>query len=805
MKLTRTDIIRMGRAANPWAFIPVGVRALEVAPQDRDVRYLLAANFAHLGLRTPAREFVATLPNETERAVVDLRTSLDEMPDDLVSPESLARTASTNLEALQSSNPRAASDLREHFAAWLRSLDGAAHYRTRDKQIVRRDLGRTGIAAWPGFGDQMTMARAVLAQHMGKCGPFERAFVIEGLSPPWFFVETMRRTPPNRVGYQPRVTLVQADPLEFLSGLAVTDLADQLSEGRIEVFIGEGASREVYEAFRARPGVQAGVVAIATPGTRKRTAPPLGEVLAQCARGQEADHHNLVTQIAERSRGQRARDWLARYDAAAHGEPLRIVIPTTRYSTYVAHASHGLGEAFRRLGHEVEIIEEPDPWSVTASTGVLEPIARTKPDLGVLINYTRAAPYTGLFPDSMPFVTWVQDAMPHLFDTTLGPKLGERDFVVGHLHEATVSALGLPDRRRLSMPVVADDARFHAGEIEPALARELACEVMAVTHHSETPEAQRDRMCQEATGRTGREAVNRLHERISEALRSPVARPAKLAKQLAVEVVSELWGSGATPEAHATVRHQVAMPMIDRALRHRTLRVAAELCVRRGWRFRLFGNGWGTHPTLGRFAHGPIDHGEPLRAAYRSSAVTLHVCAGGLVHQRVLECALSGGLPACAVSVESFAPLLARARAELAAAGARAIGEDQFGELYALATPLARDWANGVEALGEDRPAFVRMPHRIADPGISAPPEEEDPTWVLGDLVGGNGLGFVDERSLERLVIRASNDPAWRNARGAEIAARVRERLTTTVLAQRMIRLVHEELRLQAGTIRAAA
>ena len=49
----------------------------------------------------------------------------------------------------------------------------------------------------------------------------------------------------------------------------------------------------------------------------------------------------------------------------------------------------------------------------------LRAFAEFEPDLVVLINYTREQ-MKGSIPEGVPFVTWVQDAMPHLFDARLG-------------------------------------------------------------------------------------------------------------------------------------------------------------------------------------------------------------------------------------------------------------------------------------------------------------------------------------------------------------------------------------------------
>src|SRR6185295_13062943 len=105
-------------------------------------------------------------------------------------------------------------------------------------------------------------------------------------------------------------------------------------------------------------------------------------------------------------------------------------------------------------------------------------------------------------------------------------------------------------------------------------------------------------------------------------------------------------------------------------LRHQTVAWAAELARERGWRLRLYGRGWAEVPELAEFARPEVSHGEALRACYRATAAHLHVSIYTLAHQRVMECALSGGLPLSRLVPENLVvPLRLRAQWALATRG----------------------------------------------------------------------------------------------------------------------------------------
>src|SRR5439155_11417394 len=91
-----------------------------------------------------------------------------------------------------------------------------------------------------------------------------------------------------------------------------------------------------------------------------------------------------------------------------------------------------------------------------------------RPDLVVLINHTRAD-VGGVFPQSLPVVSWVQDAMPHLFRDTSGCAIGPIDMVVGHLHADFLARCGYPRDRLLYSPVVASADKLHEGAIDREL------------------------------------------------------------------------------------------------------------------------------------------------------------------------------------------------------------------------------------------------------------------------------------------------------------------------------------------------
>src|SRR4051812_16397801 len=84
--LTRDDVLRLGQAGRPWEFLGVAARALDQAPGDQGLRFLVAANLARLGLGTLAREQLEALPREAmgHPDVAALAGAIGSLPSDVV-------------------------------------------------------------------------------------------------------------------------------------------------------------------------------------------------------------------------------------------------------------------------------------------------------------------------------------------------------------------------------------------------------------------------------------------------------------------------------------------------------------------------------------------------------------------------------------------------------------------------------------------------------------------------------------------------------------------------------------------------
>jgi len=97
------------------------------------------------------------------------------------------------------------------------------------------------------------------------------------------------------------------------------------------------------------------------------------------------------------------------------------------------------------------------------------------------------------------------------------------------------------------------------------------------------------------------------------------------------------------PELEARLQGRYLWRLGDRMFRHEALEWVAQWARRTGRSFRIYGNGWNTHPTLAEFAAGPADNGRELLCIYRASRINLQLMPAGFIHQRSLDGMAAGG------------------------------------------------------------------------------------------------------------------------------------------------------------------
>lgn len=608
-------------------------------------------------------------------------------------------------------------------------------------------------------------------------------------------------------GARPLILVVEERADVARRALSHTDLSEAIEDPRVRFFIGPGATARLAAFLRGRLDctLRGPVIGAAGAATAAVT-----RAVQRAGEEQQTLVASLGAIVAREYADKGPSYWATRFARrTAPGHGLRALVPTHRLSTFVRHSAADIADALTSLGWEVRTPMEPDDWSAMSPVALLREFAEFRPDLVVSINYPRAL-LASVVPANVPLVCWAQDAMGHLFDRKVGEAQGPLDFLAGHAPAALFEQFGYPRARAARTPVLASERKFHPARVSASRRARFECEVAYVGHQSESPERLHERLRGQLGAAPGiARAIDALRPRVAEiaaAAHEGVTHGPHGALEVAARhaLRESLGAEPAAPAVTALLTHY-ALPLADRLLRHESLAWAAAIADRRAWRLRLYGRGWDAHPTLAPFAAGELAHGDDLREAYACAGAHLHVSINSSMHQRVLECALSGGIPLCRLHADDLVATQIWMYAAL---------HERPPDLCRL-EPRAEGWwvADHPEAL-----AYTAMRQRLGLPAGAVVHSNEHvrgavcaerPTgrealasWLLGDLAE---LTFRTPEELEAALARAVERPAWRENASAGIRTRALGSLTYSAFLPRLLGMVTDSLAHGAGSAPNAA
>ncbi|BAM04686.1 hypothetical protein [Phycisphaera mikurensis] len=515
--------------------------------------------------------------------------------------------------------------------------------------------------------------------------------------------------------------------------------------------------------------------------------------------------------LAARDAARDAAWWARRLADAAGtetgaGQPLRVAVVTSRFSTFLRHAAAGLAAAVGRRGGLCELVLEPTPHGPRAPLQLLERCLALDPDLLVGINFRRAD-LPGHLPEGVPFVCWIQDAMPHLFRPA-GTGPGPRDFVAGLRLAGSDALERCPPERFLHFGVPVAPERFAGGSGRPRTGRGRG--VVYVSHQSEPADRLIERTRAGAAA-PDRDRYDRAVVLVREAVdRWPTTAPLGLLRRAADALLPAHPRPGAR---EAMLRLHVA-PLAERLLRHETLAWAAEAAAACGLELRLHGRGWEDHPTLARHAAGPAGHADALAGVYAGAVASLHASVEGTAHPRVAEIAIAGGLPLARRSWQELFHL-------------------HFHRVYTYASTVPPDrclTADRKHVFELERHPRLRrrlrererlppLPDEIAFDGAGwdhlRPPSDWPRRWAVradqpvpelprfahGLVLYGNprDLTFSTPGGLAKRLQRAADDPARGVRRSARLASIARRTQSTDAFLQEVLGVVRRETAAAVG------
>ncbi|MGH7291798.1 MAG: hypothetical protein ACREJT_11350, partial [Myxococcota bacterium] len=359
--------------------------ALRVLPGDAEIRFLLAAAYAKLALGTPALEQIERLPEQVRHdpGIAALREAVTALPNDCVGLNELDRTLCANLAVL-AKREGVSGGLPAGLDGWRDRASKREHFRARTGDLVWRSAGDAG--AWERFDSQREQSGAIRLPHdeSPTATVYPTWYAVDGFDPPWMLMRVWRSTGTRADGFAPYLLAAQRDHCQALDGLAQHDLSELLADPRVRLFIGGTAAADMqrFLSTHAAAGVRVACAAIGLPTTRNRIEPSVSEMTERATRSASELERTLRSHLAATPPRDR-KFWAERFRTAGadSAEALRVVIPTSRFSTFLRHSAADLADALNNAGCDARVLMEPDNHSLLEPLAGLRTCEEHRPDL----------------------------------------------------------------------------------------------------------------------------------------------------------------------------------------------------------------------------------------------------------------------------------------------------------------------------------------------------------------------------------------------------------------------------------------
>jgi hypothetical protein len=542
----------------------------------------------------------------------------------------------------------------EIAAAWQREERHLELHAARALGWQVFDTRRGPTYGWrPAFVDHRPQKPAEVLRAELINGEALSPLVLDGVGMgehlPWVYEAS--RDP--RTGQAAAIYQIEGCWLALAVALHLADWTDLVSDPRVRLCCGPDSLAQFERAVAADAWNQPPREIFLTPPwdtCGSQTQDCVRRILDEYTRDQGA----VRAKVQEAYRGRDPAWWGRRYAAALAGEgpPLCVLGITCRFTTVLKYSMRDALNALQANGCETRCLIEPNDYSGLNRGQLMFAVRDFEPDLVLMIDHTREQILPGV---DVPFLTWVQDRLPALFNRKAGSAQGPLDFCMGFSRKVLCGLYGYPAERFLASEMATDPAallppRFSAdgqtlGALRAAPAPRYACDLAYATNCFDSPEEFHARLRRAARLDSG-VPLRPLLDELYEELRARQARCELDGGTPWVKLVrgaEEKLGARLAPAGRLDLAEAFVRPLADRMLRLEALEWAARWAEETGRRFHLYGKGWERHAKFARYARGYVEHGPELGAAFRSAQVNLHTGANASFHQRVLDCLAAGG------------------------------------------------------------------------------------------------------------------------------------------------------------------
>ena len=449
---------------------------------------------------------------------------------------------------------------------------------------------------------------------------------------------------------QPRMLLSMKQPIYVVErsadilrlNLEIHDWRKILSSGRAFFFVGKKIDGQLRDFFRnaLRPPSE---FIFALRVTQQRDPPFVARIkktVRNIAENRKKEAERLLRETNRYYDSLSDKDW-QRVFSSQRERPLRILLITTRFSTVLQYCVRDAAQGFEALGHRTRTVIEKADTERISRLEIQRNLVSFKPDMIFQIDWLRTH-YGSLYHKSIPFVCWVQDPLPNLFNEKVARTVGKRDIVlcVALYLKRQLLNLGYPAERLIYLPIPANPELYRPLRLNKKGREKYGCEVSYISHHSWLPQEAFTNLL----SRFADPKVKQILEVMFELVKARFYEEKDCYELADYEPL--LWEAEeqkGSRIADNRVRAHILDEFFYRIGSSFRRQLPLEWIAEEGYDLRLYGTGWENHPRLSEYARGTARNGEELCKIYNFSQVNLQLMHVGNLHLRLVDGLLSGG------------------------------------------------------------------------------------------------------------------------------------------------------------------
>lgn len=624
-----------------YQFLHLADAFLHACPDDDYIRLMAIREYLKLGLVQPARMLLEEVTGSPESATefARLRQSLDSVRGGSLDWSQAHETFQRNLASWHRRD--GAAELVEN--AWRKRQQEFQWFRGVDRIDQIRMKDSTGRRIWiPYFGHHAAVDDArPLPVRPGELTP--GPFLFDGLDLGHFFRRVYDATKKTFLGFSCALLVVEPDPALVAVVLHLHDWRDILADPRVYWFVGPEYGQRLGAVWDRDTDLPFPRQAFRLSQFRVDGRPTPVEIVQTAGAAREAELKASFQELEGKYSGRDACFWARRFGEAldGKGEPLRILSTVSIHTTFLQHSIRDAKRAFESLGHRCVVLTETQDHTIVGPLSYHRAIREFDPDLFFVLDHIRPE-FEMLIPANLPVLTWDQDNLPHVFTAARIGGVAAWDFLVGCSKGGWLAKGGRAEQfLQARLPTCPE--QFGGPPLSDEEMARYTCDVSYVSHASQTPRAfheqERTRCANERLARL----LDAIFEQLPDVLKVHGVAGGPVAEAVIACAEQRCGMTVADAETRSWLKDWYIWRLGDRIFRHEALEWVGRWALRSGKTFRLYGNGWEHHATLGRFAAGPAENGRPLLCIYRASRINLQLMPAGFIHQRALDGLAAGG------------------------------------------------------------------------------------------------------------------------------------------------------------------